>query len=181
MSSFSSITAPTPRREEDNFVFAGDVKERENNGPDLSLLLSPPVGVKDPYGWMRDEKRENVEILKHIENENKYTEKITEHLQALRTTLYNEMLSFIQETDYTSPKKYRDYLYFERTFEGKSYKVHCRAPHSSLPSGPIQWSGSKDEEILKDEIVLLDENVLAEGLDYCSVGEGKLFPACVRG
>lgn len=50
-------------------------------------LLDPPIAVSDPYGWLRDEKRTNPEVLQHLHAENKYTEQLTSHLQNLRTTL----------------------------------------------------------------------------------------------
>ena len=86
-------------------MLCGDVESRANNGPDKAALLSPPASFPDPYHWMRDETRKSEEVLSHLEKENEYTTKITEHLAPLRETLYNEMLKFIQETDYTTPIK----------------------------------------------------------------------------
>ena len=31
--------------------------EGENRGPELSLLLDPPVEIDDPYFWLRDDER----------------------------------------------------------------------------------------------------------------------------
>ena len=88
------------------------------------------------------------------------------------------MLGFLQETDYTTPRKKGSYVYYTRTFEGKSYKVHCRAPVASLPlDGPISWDGSPVTPVLDGEVVLLDENKLAEGHKYCSVGTCAASPS----
>ena len=114
---------PCPRRDDSCFVLAGNDKSRPNNGPSLELQMDPPSKVPDPYGWMRSDDRTSKEVLNHLEDENDFTENMTSHLSPLREVLYDEMLSFIQETDYTSPTKKGDYYYYTRTFEGKSYKV----------------------------------------------------------
>ena len=108
-------------------MLAGKVDDGKNRGPDESMLLDPPRAVPDPYGWMRDEARTNEEVLNHLKAENGYTELLTSHLGGLRETIYNEFLSSIKETDYTTPAPWGEFLYYSRTFEGKSYKTLCRA------------------------------------------------------
>ena len=122
------VVPPVARREEERVVLAGKVDDGKNRGPDESMLLDPPRAVPDPYGWMRDESRTNQEVLDHLKAENAYTEALTSHLSDLRTTIYDEFLGSIKETDYTTPAPWGDYLYYSRTFEGKSYKTLCRAP-----------------------------------------------------
>jgi len=171
-------TPPNARRDENLAVLCGADPSRSNNGPDPSKLIDPPKKLSDPYGWMRNEDRKDQEVLDHLNAENAYTKTVTGHLESLRTKLYDEMLGFVQETDYTSPKKRGDYVYYTRTIAGKSYKVHCRAPLSSLPSSePISWDGLASSPILLGEEVILDENLLAEGHSYCSVGSCKPSPS----
>ena len=133
--------------------------------------------LADPYGWMRDESREKEEVLEHLKEENKYMDEVTSHLAPLRSKLYDEMLAHLQETDFTAPKKWGDWLYYSRTYKGKSYKVHYRAPSSSLGSGPVQWDGEAASAVLPGETLLLDENVLGEGKPYCAVGALKPDPS----
>ncbi|GMH66739.1 hypothetical protein TL16_g04498 [Triparma laevis f. inornata] len=171
-------TPPSARRDETSHVLCGADPSRSNNGPNPSALISPPKKLADPYGWMRNEDRKDQEVLDHLNAENDYTKSVTGHLEELRGKLYDEMLGFVQETDYTSPSKRGNYVYYTRTFAGKSYKVHCRAPLSSLPTdGPISWDGSAESAILVREEVILDENKLAEGHSYCSVGSCKPSPS----
>ena len=122
---------PVARREEDRFVLAGKVDDGKNRGPDESLLVDPPRRISDPYGWMRDESRTNEEILNHLNSENAYTKKLTSHLGDLQDKMYNEFLSSIKETDYTTPAEWGNFVYYSRTFEGKSYKTLCRAPKTA--------------------------------------------------
>ena len=97
---------PSARREEERVVLAGKIMESKlvrQSENSVEALIDPPIPVPDPYGWMRDEARENKEVIEHLKAENAYTESLTSHLAELRDTLYSEMLSSIQETDYTTP------------------------------------------------------------------------------
>ena len=180
------IAPPVARREEDRVVYAGvappgwDPKiPRKEEGAEYPLM-DPPVPVPDPYGWMRDDKRENKEVLEHLEKENEYTMRVVEHLEPLREKIYDELVASIQETDYTTPRPgfNQEYVYYSRTFEGKSYSQHVRAPSSSMVSAEaITWDGSKDTPVLAGEEVLLDVNELAEGKKYCSTGAVKTSPS----
>jgi oligopeptidase B len=106
----------------------------------------------DEYYWMRD--RNDPAVIAYLEAENAYTEAIMGPTQPLQTTLYDEMLARIQETDLTVPYRKGDYYYYTRTETGKSYRIHCRK------------QGSLDAP----EEILLDENVLAVGQDYFALG-----------
>ena len=170
-----SSSPPLARREEERVIYAGVAPPgwdpsipRQPDGS-KETLLDPPVPVPDPYGWLRDDDRKNEQVLDHLRHENAYTEHVTSHLQELRESLYKELLSGIQETDYTLPRPYKNFWYYTRTFEGSSYPVYCRAPKTS-PTLNIAWDGSKESPILDGEQVYLDLNQLAEGKDYCSTG-----------
>jgi len=74
---------------------------------------------------------------------------MTQHTEVLQTTLYEEMLARIKETD-LSVIPQGDYYYYSRTDQAKHY---CR-------------KGSLDAS----EEVLLDQNELAQGHEYFSLG-----------
>ncbi len=133
--------------------------------------VSPPLAPKHPqvlslhgdsridnYFWLRD--RTNPDVIAYLEAENAYTKTMMQHTEPLQTTLYNEMLSRIQETDLSVPYRKGDYYYYSRTEEGKSYPIHCRK------------RGSLDAP----EEVLLDENLLAEGEEYFELGVFAISP-----
>jgi oligopeptidase B len=178
-------TPPIARRDESRTVLAGVAppgwKEDLPRQSECSTepLLDPPVAIADPYGWLRDESREVEEVLEHLNAENAYTETLTKHLDGLRTSLYNEMLSGIQETDFTTPGPKKDYYYYTRTFEGKSYTVHCRAPRKSNEDNPKldQWDKAAESLILEGEEVTLDVNELAKGKKYCCTGSVTHSPS----
>ena len=55
--------------------------------------MDPALPIPDPYGWLRDDKRENEEILAHLKAENEYSQTVTKHLEGLKDSLYKEFLS----------------------------------------------------------------------------------------
>lgn len=112
----------------------------------------------DNYYWMRD--RTDPEVMKYLHAENDYLEEIMGHTKLLQETLYTEMKRRIQETDVTVPEKRGQYLYYSRTEEGKQYPIYCR----------------KLGSLESPEEILLDQNELAEGKSFCSIGALTVSP-----
>ncbi|MGB5960470.1 MAG: S9 family peptidase [Coleofasciculaceae cyanobacterium] len=134
-------------------------------------LLTPPVAEKHPqslithkderidnYFWLRD--RQNPQTIAYLEAENAYTEAMMQHTETLQASLYNEMLARIKETDLSVPYQQGDYYYYSRTETGKSYPIHCR----------------KKGSLENQEEILLDQNQLADGHEYFSLGTFKVSP-----
>jgi oligopeptidase B len=122
--------------------------------------------VLDHYEWLR--RKEDPEVLAHLEAENAYTDAVLEPLAPLRERLFEEIRSRTKETDLSVPVREGGWWYFSRSFEGRQYAVHCRAPIS----GPDDWTppslGEGGE--LPGEQVVLDGNAEAEGHDFFSLG-----------
>ncbi|MBS1841409.1 MAG: S9 family peptidase [Acidobacteria bacterium] len=118
----------------------------------------------DDYAWLRE--KENPEVLAYLNAENAYTNAILKPTEPFQETLYQEMLSRIQQTDLSVPYTLRGFQYFTRTEEGKQYPMHLRRRESE---------NSPDE-------LLLDLNQLAEGhsflgLDTFAVSDDNQFLA----
>jgi oligopeptidase B len=143
--STSTIFSPPPvaRREEDRVFYAGVLLPSSSTNQQQQQLarqdshsqhplMDPPKAVSDPYGWLRDETRQNTEVLQHLQAENDYTYNVTHTAPFLRTkdSIFSDMKSMmrLEESSYTFPVVDRDYYYYKRTFRGLSYPVHCRAP-----------------------------------------------------
>ncbi|MEM9804636.1 MAG: S9 family peptidase [Cyanobacteria bacterium P01_D01_bin.56] len=107
----------------------------------------------DDYYWLRD--RTSADTLDYLKAENDYTADQTAHTKAFQKALYDEMLGRIQETDLSVPTKDGGYYYYSRTEEGKAYRILCRK------------QGSLDSA----EEILLDENELAQGQEFFSLGD----------
>lgn len=185
MSTTNNASPPLARREEDRVVYAGVappgwkpevVRQAESS---TEALLDPPVAVPDPYGWMRDDTRTSETVLGYLKQENEYTSQMTAHLEPFRQALYQELLSAVQETDYTTPRPRQNYYYYTRTVEGKAYTIYCRAPKPTAKSGPlvVTWDGTADKPVLPEEQVTLDVNELAKGHEYCDLGSVKPSPS----
>lgn len=96
---------PVAFRNETSSILAGVIDDNTTIRQSPSSpypLFNPPRAVPDPFGWMRDDSRSNATVLAHLKAENEYCRQMTEHLAALREELYQEFLSFICETDYSS-------------------------------------------------------------------------------
>jgi len=154
MMATSGIAPPVAAKKPHTLQF-GHV-DGENRGP---KPMDPPIETEDVYYWMRDDDRSNPEVIAHLNAENDYTTAMTKSLEPFQEQLYKEMKGHLQETDEDYPYPHGDYLYYTKTEEGKSYKVHCRRPAAGGP-----------------EEVVLDENVEAEGLPYFEVGTVKPSP-----
>src|SRR5579864_6250992 len=103
----------------------------------IAADIAPPIAKKVPesttmlgdtrvdnYFWLRD--RNDPDTIKYLEDENRYTESVMKHTDALQSKLYAEMLGHIKQSDLSVPTKRDDYFYYSRTIEGQQYAVYCR-------------------------------------------------------
>jgi len=112
----------------------------------------------DNYYWMRE--KNDPETMKYLRSESDYLNEYLQHTKPLQEKLFAEMKSCIKETDITVPEKRGGYFYYSRYFAGKQYPVFCRK------------QGSLDGV----EEILLDQNELADGKSFCSVGAFSVSP-----
>src|SRR3954470_12981041 len=131
--------------------------------------LQPPVARKvphtielhgdtlsDDYFWLRNKGTPDVE--QYLRAEAAYADARMKPTEALQNTLYEEMLSHVQETDVAAPFLKDGYYYSWRTEKGKQYPILSRRK-GSLESA---------------EHVLLDQNALAQGKQFLSVGNWEV-------
>lgn len=112
----------------------------------------------DNYYWMRD--RDDPEVIKYLRAESDYLEEVMGHTKPLQDMLYAEMKGRMLETDSTVPEKKGGYFYYTRTQAGEQYPIYCR-----------KW-----DSLDAPEEVLLDQNLLAEGKPFCSIGAFAVSP-----
>lgn len=139
---------------------------------DSQLKITPPIAKKeafrmekhgdvrvDNYYWMKlSDEQKNAEtpdaqtqdVLDYLNAENDYTQKKMGHLSTLRNDLYEEIVGRIKQTDMSVPYYKNGYHYLTKYTEGKEYPIYSR----------------KKGGLEADEELLLDVNVLADGLDY---------------
>ncbi|MCC7117823.1 MAG: S9 family peptidase [Anaerolineales bacterium] len=121
-------------------------------------LTQHGVTRNDEYYWMRE--RANPETVQYLQAENAYLEATLEDLKPLRQSLFEELKNRLPEDDMSVPEKNGEYLYYKRLETGKQYPLYCR---------------KKDETGAAEEI-LLNQNELAHGHEFCSVSAFAVSP-----
>lgn len=114
------------------------------------------ITISDPYFWLKDQSYPTVDdedVLDYLKAENAYFEAQMEPHKALTESLFEEMRARIKEDDSSVPQKDGDYLYWVEFEEGAQYRKHYRKA----------VAGGEPE-------LMLDENELAEGLEYFRLG-----------
>lgn len=106
----------------------------------------------DDYYWLNQ--RENQKVINYLKAENTYLDTLMSGTKELREKLFLEMKGRIKEKDESLPFKDNGYWYYVRYEEGKQYPVFCR----------------KKESLTAAEEIMLDQNIMAEGFQYYSVG-----------
>ena len=112
----------------------------------------------DNYYWLKE--RDNPTVIKYLEVENAWREKVMARTGPFEEKLFQEMKSRIKEDDASVPAKRGDYWYYVRYEKGMEYPIYCRT-HGSLQSG---------------EEILLNVNDLAKDHDFCQVRGFKTSP-----
>ena len=123
----------------------------------------------DPYEWMRD--KDDPRTQAFVREQNAYTDARMAPLAGLRTRLFEELKSRVEQTDMSVPTRINDYWYFARTREGMQYAAQCRIP----VSGPDDWTPPEvdpkaEPGSLPGEQVIFDANKEAEGHDFFRLG-----------
>lgn len=119
--------------------------------------------VNDDYYWMIDYFKKGPDsstIVKYLEAENAYLDKMMKSTESLQKNLFTEMKSRIKEKDESVPVLRRGYYYYARTEEGKQYYKYCR----------------KKGSLSAPEEILLDVDALADGHPYYSVAGFSVSP-----
>jgi len=123
----------------------------------------------DNYYWMRltdeqknakDPDQQTQDVVDYIDQENQYAQSSLLHTKKLQDTIFDEMVSRIKNDDESVPYLKNGYYYYSRDEKDKEYRIHCRK------------KGSLDA----NEEILLDENILAKGYDYFSIGGMSISP-----
>ncbi|MCG8464204.1 MAG: S9 family peptidase [Xanthomonadales bacterium] len=118
----------------------------------------------DPYYWLRDDQRENTEVLAYLNAENDYTNTELAHLEGLKGQLFEEMSARLAPNDSSVPYR-TDVGWFARRYEaGKEMPIH------------VWWPGQAGEWPEGEAQVLLDENALGAKLDFYEVGNYDVSP-----
>jgi oligopeptidase B len=139
--------------------------------PQTDAALVPPAAARiphpitlhgttleDDYAWLRG--KGSAEVQAYLEAENAHTAAAMAGTDAIQASLYDEILSHIQEDDVSVPYRDGAWEYVTRTEKGQQYARYCRYP-----------AGQPEAET-----TILDVNQLAEGQPFLSVGALAVSP-----
>ncbi|SLM63186.1 MULTISPECIES: S9 family peptidase [Dickeya] len=114
----------------------------------------------DNYYWLRDDDRNAPAVLDWLAQENRYCEQVMAPHEALRQTLYDEMVARIPGEDVSVPYVKRGYRYQSRYVPGKEYAIYQRQPEHQTQ----EWQ------------VLLDANQRSQGKTFYHLGALGISP-----
>ncbi|KNH07052.1 oligopeptidase B [Perkinsela sp. CCAP 1560/4] len=162
-----------------HLVKFGKVKG-ENRGAVESHLIDPPIKRMDELYWLRDDSRSSKPVLNHVEEENAFASRRTASLEALRTKIYTENISALQENRDSFPfefEKDSKYAYFSREQKGSPYKIYCRILKEKLCAESYAKQRFSIDST-SGQGILLDLNKLAQssGSKFCMVNSLRPHP-----
>jgi oligopeptidase B len=141
--------------------------------PDLPNPPVPPVAARRPhtvasphgdrsdeYYWLRDDTRQNPDVIGYLDAENAYHEAMVAPLQPLEDRVFDEIVGRIQQDDASVPWVRRGWWYYTRYETGGEYPIHAR----------------KQGTLEAPEAILLDVNVLAKDHEFFTIGAMEVSP-----
>lgn len=117
------------------------------------------ITISDPYDWLYDKSYpviDDEDVLDYVKAENAYFEANMAGQESLTESLFKEMRARIKEDDSSVPQRSGKFMYWSEFEEGAQYRKHYRRPVGAPESAQAQ--------------LILDENELAEGLEYFRLG-----------
>jgi oligopeptidase B len=125
------------------------------------FTVTSPFGKReDPWYWLRDDKREDRDMLAYLEAENAYTATVMAPHRAAQEKLYGEIIGRLKQDDASVPQRKNGYWYYTRHETGRQYPIHARR------------KGSMDAA----EEVIIDGNVGAVGHAFYQIANYEVSP-----
>jgi oligopeptidase B len=127
-------------------------------------VTSPHGAREDDYYWLRDDKRQNPDMLAYLKAENAYTDAQLAPLQPLEAKLYAETVSHIKQDDDSVPYLENGYWYQTTWTTGADYPVVIR--RKGTATAPAQ--------------ALFDQPAMAKGHSFFQIGGWQVSPDNTR-
>ena len=134
-------------------------------------VVKAPFGAErqDEYYWLRDDKRENADMLGYLKAENAYADALLAPLKPVQDRLYDEIVARIKQDDASVPFRERGWWYYSRFEKGKDYPIHARRKDVAGIDARSILKANEAADFAGEE-VLLDVNAMASGKDYYAIG-----------
>jgi oligopeptidase B len=157
-----------------------------NPAPPVASVLSDSLYMHgrylaDSYNWLKE--TDSPQVKKYLQAEGKYASALLKPSRELADDIYAEFLSRLNETETTLPYLDHGFYYYSRTEKGKAYSIHCRKLQISQPLNSAELKHPEaiqtvipSDSLIALEQIILDENELAKGKAYFSLGSMSVSP-----
>ncbi|MEQ1962165.1 S9 family peptidase [Xenorhabdus khoisanae] len=118
--------------------------------------MLPPMATKQPhkmedhgdtrvdhYYWLRDDDRQDKNVIDYLTAENQYTGQMLKSGQELRETLYKEMTDRMNKEDQSVPYTYNGYVYRTVYEAGKDFPIYQRKPVDDSTDWQVMVDGNE--------------------------------------
>lgn len=122
-------------------------------------MLLHGVSRTDDYYWMRDDERQNPEVIAHLQAENAYTESEFAPCSNLQQVLFEELTSRLQKDESSVPYQWQQHWYGSKYIADAEYPLLVR---SATYDGPSQC--------------MLDTNKRAADQEFYSLAGAAVSP-----
>ncbi|PHM75248.1 S9 family peptidase [Xenorhabdus kozodoii] len=97
----------------------------------------------DDYYWLRDDNRQDKNVIDYLKAENQYAGQMLKSGQALRETLYQEMTDRMRKDDQSVPYTYNGYIYRTVYEAGKDFPIYQRKPVDNSTDWQVMVDGNE--------------------------------------
>ncbi len=124
------------------------------------LLKKHQQTRNDHYYWLRDDKRQNQQVIDYLQAENAYTKQQLAHTDDLQEKLYQEMTERLEPSKESVPIFDKGYWYWSKYESGQDYRIHVR----------------QKGDLNAPEEQLLDQNQRAKDHEYYNLAALEVSP-----
>ena len=118
--------------------------------------VKSPFGERqDPWYWLRDDERQNPEMLAYLKAENDHLAAVMAPHRELEQKIYDEIIGRLKQDDSTVPQRRNGYWYYSRYETGKQYPIYAR----------------KKGSLEAAEEIIIDGNARATGREFYQLAE----------
>ncbi|CDG87849.1 protease II [Xenorhabdus bovienii str. feltiae Florida] len=151
-----TVFSPQTKRVVRSFLLSGSLLCNSFATIAMEKNMVPPMATKQPhkmtfhddtrvdnYYWLRDDTRQDKDVIDYLTAENKYTEQMLKSGQELRETLYNEMAGRMSKEDQSAPYTYNGYVYRTVYEAGKDFPIYQRKPVDNSTDWQVMVDGNE--------------------------------------
>ncbi|WP_422824354.1 S9 family peptidase [Xenorhabdus bharatensis] len=156
MSQYKTVFSPKAKKAVLSFLLGSSLLSNSVTAIAMEEKMIPPMAKKQPhemtihgdtriddYYWLRDDQRQDKDVIDYLAAENNYTKEMLKSGQELRETLYNEMVGRMNKEDQSVPYTYNGYIYRTVYESGKDFPIYQRKPVDNSTDWQVMVDGNE--------------------------------------